>query len=199
MLAVVAVFVPSFFMTGVARSLFVPLSLAVGFAMIASFLLSSSLVPVLSVRLLGAHRAPREDERHAGDWVERLRTRLAAFLHGLAPWRVPLVIAYAVVTIGVTVVVGLALGREIFPAAGAHQFQLRFAPRRGRSSRRTEQITRDVLGGNRRGRRDPGNVDITLGYVGVQPSAYPVNTIFLWTGGSHEGRAAGRAQARRAH
>jgi Cu/Ag efflux pump CusA len=44
MLAVVAVFVPSFFMTGVSRSLFVPLSLAVGFAMIASFLLSSSLL-----------------------------------------------------------------------------------------------------------------------------------------------------------
>ena len=33
----------------------------------------------------------------------------------------------------------------------------------------------------------PGNVDITLGYVGVQPSSYPINTIFLWTGGSHEG------------
>ena len=49
MLAVVAVFVPSFFMSGVSRSLFVPLSLAVGFSMIASFLLSSSLVPVLSV------------------------------------------------------------------------------------------------------------------------------------------------------
>ena len=38
MLSVVAVFVPSFFMTGVSRSLFVPLSLAVGFSMIASFL-----------------------------------------------------------------------------------------------------------------------------------------------------------------
>src|SRR5215510_3579523 len=52
MLSVVSVFVPSFFMTGVSRSLFVPLSLAVGFAMIASFLLSSSLVPVLSVWML---------------------------------------------------------------------------------------------------------------------------------------------------
>ena len=49
MVSVVAVFVPSFFMTGVSQSLFVPLSLAVGFAMVASFLLSSSLVPVLSV------------------------------------------------------------------------------------------------------------------------------------------------------
>jgi hypothetical protein len=33
----------------------------------------------------------------------------------------------------------------------------------------------------------PENVDITLGYVGVQPSSYPINTIFLWTGGAHEG------------
>src|SRR3984893_2276926 len=55
---VVAVFVPSFFMTGVSRSLFVPLSLAVGFSMIASFFLSSSLVPVLSVWFLAKHRPP---------------------------------------------------------------------------------------------------------------------------------------------
>ncbi|HWL86629.1 MAG TPA: efflux RND transporter permease subunit, partial [Polyangiaceae bacterium] len=40
MLCILAVFVPSFFMTGVSRSLFVPLSLAVGFAMAASYLLS---------------------------------------------------------------------------------------------------------------------------------------------------------------
>ena len=59
MLSVVAVFVPSFFMTGVSRSLFVPLSLAVGFSMIASFFLSSSLVPVLSVWLLGSRRRAR--------------------------------------------------------------------------------------------------------------------------------------------
>jgi len=48
MLCILAVFVPSFFMTGVSRALFVPLSLAVGLAMGASYLLSSSLVPVLS-------------------------------------------------------------------------------------------------------------------------------------------------------
>ena len=64
MLSVVAVFVPSFFMTGVSRSLFVPLSLAVGFSMIASFLLSSTLVPVLSVWLLGRHHAgPQPSDR----------------------------------------------------------------------------------------------------------------------------------------
>ena len=52
MFCILAVFVPSFFMVGVGRQLFVPLSLAVGFAMISSYLLSSSLVPVLSTWLI---------------------------------------------------------------------------------------------------------------------------------------------------
>ena len=46
MFCILAVFVPSLFMVGVGRQLFVPLSLAVAFSMIASYLLSSSLVPV---------------------------------------------------------------------------------------------------------------------------------------------------------
>lgn len=33
----------------------------------------------------------------------------------------------------------------------------------------------------------PDNVNITLGYVGSLPSAYPINTIFLWTSGPQEG------------
>src|SRR5262247_146333 len=58
MLSVLAVFVPSFFMVGVARALFIPLSLAVGFAMLASYFLSNTLVPLLSVWLLrGVHKS----------------------------------------------------------------------------------------------------------------------------------------------
>ena len=57
MLSVVAVFVPSFFMTGVSRSLFVPLSLAVGFAMIASFLLVE-LARAGPIRVAAADSAP---------------------------------------------------------------------------------------------------------------------------------------------
>src|SRR6185369_17385371 len=52
MLCILAVFLPSFFMAGAARSLFVPLSLAFGFSMVASYFLSSTFVPVLSVWLL---------------------------------------------------------------------------------------------------------------------------------------------------
>src|SRR5574337_147475 len=57
MVSIIAVFVPSFFMVGVSRALFVPLSLAVGLAMLASYLLSNTLVPVLSTWLLRGQRA----------------------------------------------------------------------------------------------------------------------------------------------
>src|SRR6185369_7809200 len=98
MMAVVAVFVPSFFMTGVSRSLFVPLSLAVGCSMIASFLLSSSLVPVLAVWMLNAdHRTTP----NAGSRVDRWRHGLANALERLRPVRGLLVGLYAVVTVAI--------------------------------------------------------------------------------------------------
>jgi Cu/Ag efflux pump CusA len=62
MLCVLSVFVPSFFMVGVGRQLFVPPSLTVGFAMISSYLLSSTLVPVMSTWLI---RSTAVDERGA--------------------------------------------------------------------------------------------------------------------------------------
>ncbi len=184
MLAVVAVFVPSFFMTGVSRSLFVPLSLAVGFAMIGSFLLSSSLLPVLSVWLLRSHR--RGGDESAEGWVDRLRSRLTWLLQVLAPWRGVLVAGYAVLTLAILAAVGLQLGREIFPTGGAHMFQLRFRAPAGTKFEATERLADDVLDEIKRA-AGPGNVAITLGYVGVQPSSYPINTVFLWTGGSQEG------------
>jgi multidrug efflux pump subunit AcrB len=186
MLSVVAVFVPSFFMVGVSQSLFVPLSLAVGFSMIASFLLSSSQVPVLSVWLLGAHPRDTGRESHEPRWLDWLGDLLTATLAQLGKARGLLVSLYAVVTIAVVGVVGLRLGREIFPTGGAHQFQLRFLAPAGTKFEATERLAGDVLAQIQEA-AGPGNVDITLGYVGVQPSSYPVNTIFLWTGGSHEG------------
>ncbi len=184
MLAVVAVFVPSFFMTGVSRSLFVPLSLAVGCAMIASFLLSSSLVPVLGVWMLGRNHPQRSDERT--DWVDRLRGRLGGLLGRLAPLRLVVVGGYLVATLGMVAVVSPLLGREIFPPSGTSIFQLRFRAPAGTKFESTEQLGRFVLD-EISAAAGPGNVAITLGYIGVQPSSYPINTIFLWTGGSHEG------------
>src|SRR5437868_12078993 len=86
MLCVLAVFIPSFFMEGAARALFVPLSLAVGFAMIASYVLSSTLVPVLSVWLLRHYHPPHTA---AQGWYSfaRLREAYARLLRPVVRWR----------------------------------------------------------------------------------------------------------------
>src|SRR3974390_2687123 len=78
MLCVLAVFIPSFFMSGVSRQLFVPLSLAVGFSMIASYVLLSSLVPVFSTWLL----KDAQGERKNGffDWLRSVYSRYLGFV-----------------------------------------------------------------------------------------------------------------------
>ena len=52
MLCILAVFTPALFMTGAAKALFTPLALAVGFSMVASYLLSSTLVPILAIWIM---------------------------------------------------------------------------------------------------------------------------------------------------
>ena len=181
MLCVLSVFVPSFFMTGVAHALFVPLALAVGFAMAASYFLSSSLVPVMSTWVLHerAHETAQEGR------FERFRERYERMLRRLLPRRRAVMTVYLVAASLIIVFLGPVLGRELFPASGADQFQFRFRAPTGTRVVDTERMTRDVLD---RIQQDagPGNVKITLGYVGAQASSYPINTVFLWTSGPQE-------------
>jgi multidrug efflux pump subunit AcrB len=60
LLCICIVFVPMFFLTGVARFLFVPMAESVMFAMVFSFLLSRTLVPTMAKYLLRVHRAGGE-------------------------------------------------------------------------------------------------------------------------------------------
>ncbi|MBW6529064.1 efflux RND transporter permease subunit [Sphingomonas sp. RHCKR7] len=67
LLCICIVFVPMFFLPGVAGFLFVPLALAVVFAMIASFILSRTLVPTMAMYLLKPHGAGDDhDQQSAG-------------------------------------------------------------------------------------------------------------------------------------
>src|ERR1044072_225863 len=59
-LCIFIVFIPMFFLSGVAKFLFVPLAEAVIFAMLASYMWSRTIVPTLAMYLLSA-----EDEYHA--------------------------------------------------------------------------------------------------------------------------------------
>ncbi len=183
MLAVLAVFLPSFFMTGAARALFVPLSLAVGFSMAASYFLGSSLVPVLSNWLLRAEMI--QEHSSAEESFARFRQRFFGWLDRLMARPALLLIAYGVVAAIVLLLLLPWLPREIFPSSAASQFRLRFDAPDGTRVSVTEEMARKVLDTIRREAGD-GNVDLTLSYVGAQASSYPINTVFLWTNGPQE-------------
>jgi multidrug efflux pump subunit AcrB len=183
MLSVLAVFLPSFFMTGPARALFVPLSLAVGFSMGASYLLSSSLVPVLSnwmlkPELVKAHQSA--DER-----FDRFRQRFLSILNRIMKRQAVLLAVYAVIAAAVLGLILPRLPREIFPASAASQFRLRFDAPDGTRVPVTEEMARRILDIVNR-EAGQGNIETTLSYVGMQASSYPINTVFLWTSGPHE-------------
>ena len=183
MLCVLAVFLPSFFMTGPAKSLFLPLALAVGFSMGASYLLSSSLVPVLSNWLLRPQTGHAENSKQTG--FDRFRERFLTVLDRVTKLPAILLGSYAVAAALVLLLIAPRLAREIFPSAASNQFRLRFDAPDGTRVPVTEQMTRRVLDiiNHEAG---PGNVDLTLGYVGTQGSSYPINAVFLWTSGPHE-------------
>jgi multidrug efflux pump subunit AcrB len=185
LLSVVAVFIPSFLMTGVARNLFVPLSLAVAFAMTASFLLSSSFLPVM---FLWIHRQIDRGRKVliAGRWdFDKVREHWGAFLNGLGAIRWLIVGAYLVIVLAIVLLLGPHLGQELFPNIGQTQFRLRFDAPIGTRAEVTEQLVTRVLAEISKA-AGPGNVAISLGYVGTQGASYPINTVFLWTSGPHE-------------
>jgi multidrug efflux pump subunit AcrB len=182
MLCILAVFIPAFFMTGAAHNLFVPLALAVGFSMVASYLLSSTFVPILSVwmlRMASTHGQPRET------FFDRLRGKYDRLAHSIMKRRRIVVFSYLVISGAIILLVGGALGTEIFPLVDTGQFQLHLRAPAGTRIERTEQIALQTLDAIKR-EVGPDNVEISLGFVGTQPPNYPINTIYLWSSGSEE-------------
>lgn len=184
MLAVISVFVSSFFMTGVSRALFIPLSLAVGFSMMASFLLSSTLVPVLAVWLLPGSRhavgvvAPRS-------FFGELRKRYVALLGRLMRRRKTVLAAYLAGAALFLAAFSGRLGRDIFPRVDTGKFEMKLLAPTGTSIENTQAEALKALD---LVKRDAGerNVESTIGYVGTQPGSFPINLIYLWTAGPHE-------------
>jgi multidrug efflux pump subunit AcrB len=181
MLCILAVFIPAFFMTGAARALFVPMALAVGFSMVASYLLSSTLVPVLTVWIL----PDRHDAGQAAAF-ERFQTNYARLLGRVVALRWVILPVYLAAAALIIWLVGGRLGVEIFPKTDAEQLALRLRAPVGTRVENTEAIALKVLDliKNEAG---AGKVALTMGLVGVHAPNYPINLIYLWNGGPEEG------------
>jgi multidrug efflux pump subunit AcrB len=177
--SVLAVFVPALFMSGVPRSMFMPLSLAVGIAMIASFIFSQTLVPVLSNWMI------RDNYAAKTNGLTSIKERLSNGIQRLDKfklWLVPLVL---IVLFSLAYAGYKGSGTEIFPRVDAGQMQVRLRLPPGTRIERTEDATKRLLSliDSFAGKK---NVAITSSYVGLHAQSYAINPIFLYTSGPHE-------------
>jgi CzcA family heavy metal efflux pump len=148
-LSICIVFVPMFFLTGVARYLFVPLAEAVVFAMLASYLLSRTLVPTLVMYLFRGHehdsakrktnifgRLQARFEHRFETLRQSYRNAMEGIMHHRAAF-VSIFLAFCVASGGLI----FFLGRDFFPSVDAGQFRLHV---RGRAGLRIEETARLV-------------------------------------------------------
>jgi multidrug efflux pump subunit AcrB len=150
-LCICIVFVPMFFLSGVARFLFVPLAEAVVFAMLASYILSRTLVPTLVMLLMGGMHADADSKpsllqrlyRNFDRQFERVRRAYTLVLSALLPQRK----AFALLFLGFCVLSCLLypfLGRDFFPSVDAGQIRLHMRAPTGTRIEETARLADQV-------------------------------------------------------
>jgi multidrug efflux pump subunit AcrB len=159
LLCICIVFVPMFFLDGVARFLFVPMAEAVMFAMICSFILSRTLVPTMANYLLKAHSAEEQaqsrSQRSSNPLIRFQRSFEAKFERFRGGYRALLEFALGnrrVFVIGFMafVLVSFALvpflGRNFFPAVDAGQIMIHARAQAGTRVEETARIFAEIEG-----------------------------------------------------
>ncbi|GAA4431264.1 efflux RND transporter permease subunit [Ravibacter arvi] len=190
-IAILAVFAPAFMMNGIPKGMFLPLSLAVGFSIIVSFILSQTLVPILCNWWLKDHVHSATHNGHTEatkkeslmDKVQKGYTRTVG---RLMKHRKMVVAAYLVTMFSLVGVLFWAIGTDLMPRQDrAKQFQVRLIGPEGLRLERMEERVKDILGqldelvGHE-------NISITSAYVGMTPSSYGTSALYVFNSGPHE-------------
>ncbi|MBV9840600.1 MAG: efflux RND transporter permease subunit [Sphingomonadaceae bacterium] len=135
MLCICIVFVPMFALPGVAGFLFVPMAMSVVFAMVASFILSRTLVPTMAMYLLRQHKKDGHEEEHSSRnpikrfqqgfeaRFEKVRARYGAILQLAIERRRPFMIGF-LACVALSMLLVPFLGRNFFPSVDAGQITL---------------------------------------------------------------------------
>jgi multidrug efflux pump subunit AcrB len=180
-LSICIVFVPVLLLTGTAQYLFTPLAMAVVFAMMASYLLSRTLVPTMVHHMLRSEVAVYHAGGHGGSGIlwtlhrrmnalfERLRYRYLGLLDLSLRSRGPVLVGFLVVSLGSLALVRL-VGRDFFPDVDAGTLRLHARMPPGTRIEQTEirfaDVEREI-----RGTLPAGEVDTILDNIGI-PNAW---------------------------
>ncbi|MBS1976453.1 MAG: efflux RND transporter permease subunit [Bacteroidetes bacterium] len=207
LVCILSVFAPAFLMNGVPRGMFLPLSLAVGFSMIASFIQSQTFVPVMANWFMKFHPVHRREmqvlpnlssevqkatesyERsHQEDLggFERFKIRYLDLLDRLMARRRLWVMVYLAVSFAIIILGFSIIGKDIMPKVEhSRQFQLRLIGPEGLRLERTEDAIRKTIG-LIQGIVGEEHVSITSTFVGMTPSSYGTNALYIFNSGPHE-------------
>jgi CzcA family heavy metal efflux pump len=193
-LAISIVFVPVVFLVGPAKFLFTPLALAVVFAILSSYVLSRTLVPVLVKFIL-----KNEVQGHAPEAANAFMRFQQGFARGFESLRARYLqlLRWSLVNRGVVFVLFLLLlgaafialpwvGQDFFPAVDAGQFRLHVRAATGTRIEKTEQIFSAVEDEIRRSVGQQ-NIGLILDNFGVVSEKYSLAFGDNATIGSHDG------------
>lgn len=188
MLCVLAVFIPTFLMKEPVRSLFMPLTVAVGVAMIVAFVLSSTVVPVMSVWLL------KHQPKLVGPegFLDRMLPRFGRIVQGIVRRRRRVVLAYLAACGLVLWYVGREVGTELFPQVDSGQFVLRFRTPPGSNYELTRKCATKIL--EVIDEQAEHEVGISMGYVGLAATNTATNNLLLFMRGTDDGQLRVRLQ-----
>jgi len=184
-LCICIVFLPMFFLGGVARFLFVPLAEAVVFAMLASYLLSRTLVPTLAMYLLRAKERAATARgifarfQHGFERVfGRVRDRYHSLLQSLVFRRRIFIPSFLGLCLAAFILVPF-LGEDFFPQTDSGQFILHVRAPSGMRIEETAQLF-DLVEGEIRKEIPAKQIDNILDNIGLPYSA--LNTQHLTNG-----------------
>ena len=188
LLCILAVFAPAFTMKGIPGSLFLPLSLAIGFSMITSYLLSQTFVPVMAnwlMKIKPHHINPDGSTPLKINRFDQFKFEVIRLLEKLMPFKKWIVSLYVILLLGlVFLLVGL-IGKDILPNVNNGQFQVRLRAPEGTRFERTElkliqtlKILESIVGKD--------NIAISSALVGTHPSTFSTSPLYLWMAGPQE-------------
>jgi multidrug efflux pump subunit AcrB len=189
-LAICIVFVPMFLLSGVARYLFVPLGEAVVFAMLASYLLSRTVVPTMAKFLLRGHEhdtaktaASRNPfvrmQLRFEEAFEHLRHRYHALLERCLHHRRAFLIAFFAACLGSLALIVPWLGQDFFPTIDSGSFNLHLRAPTGTRIEETARLC-DLVERSIKQQLPPGEISNVIDNIGLPYSG--INTSYNNTG-----------------
>ncbi|MTG97411.1 efflux RND transporter permease subunit [Myroides albus] len=182
--SILAVFAPAFMMTGIPGSLFMPLAMAIGFAMTVSFLLSQTFVPIMANWMMkydiAKHNLP---EKASG--FDKFKNRFVALVDRMMPSKRIIVIFSTVIALISVAILYVNIGKDVLPTVNSSQVQLRITAPEGTRIEHTEKKIKSVLK-EIEDLYGKEKIAISSAFIGQHPSSFAVSPIYLYNAGPHE-------------